>query len=133
MLQSYCAVAPCICIPRHFPLFNPALTLYCATGAYLRHAVGGGIPQPLHNCVSAGLRSGTPPRGFPFGAEPALRRGGDDDRRRAFPSPRQAVVAVRNPVFRHARSWRHAGRTKSPRDNATPEVVAGCPLQRKPR
>ena len=96
MLQSYSAVAPCICIPRHSPLFNHALTLYCATGAYLRHAVGGGIPQPLHNCVSAGLRSGTPPRGFPSGAAPALRRGGDDDRRRAFPPPRrwwQAVIA----------------------------------------
>ena len=39
--------------------------------------------------------------------------GGDDDRRRAFPPPRQAVAAVRNPVFRHAGSWRHAGRAKS--------------------
>ena len=39
--------------------------------------------------------------------------GGDNDRRRAFPPPRQAVAAVRNPVFRHAGSWRHAGRAKS--------------------
>ena len=72
MVQSYCAVAPCICILSHSSLFNLALTLHCATGAYLRHAVVGGTPQPLHNCVSAGsLRSGTPPRGFPSGAAPA--------------------------------------------------------------
>ena len=71
-MQSYCAVAPCICILSHSPLFNLALTLHCATGAYLRHTVVGGTPQPLHNCVSAGLlQSGTPPRGFPSGAAPA--------------------------------------------------------------
>ena len=71
-MQSYCAVAPCICILSHSSLFNLALTLHCATGAYLRHTVVGGTPQPLHNCVSAGsLRSGTPPRGFPSGAAPA--------------------------------------------------------------
>ena len=52
--------------------------------------------------------------------------GGDDDRRRAFPPPRQAVAAVRNPVFRHAGSWRHAGRAKSLDLNRTPEVVRGC-------
>ena len=102
----------------------------------------GGHLATLHNCVSAGLCSGTPPRGFqpmqpshcgglepsPCGVRRAISslRGSDDDRRRAFPPPRQAVAAVRNPVFRHAGSWRHAGRAKSLDLNRTPEVVRGC-------
>ena len=37
------------------------------------------------------------------------------------------VAAVRSPVFRHAGSWRHAGRAWwCPTQIATPEVVAGC-------
>ena len=99
-MQSYCAVAPCICILSHSSLFNLALTLHCATGAYLRHTVVGGTPQPLHNCVSAGsLQSGTPPRGFPSGAAPPAARGGDDDRRRAFPPPRRWWQPCVTPYF----------------------------------
>ena len=52
--------------------------------------------------------------------------GGDNDRRRAFPPPRQAVAAVRNPVFRRPGCRRHAGRVKSLDLNRTPEVVRGC-------
>ena len=65
MTQSYSPSARRIRISYQFPLFNHTLTRPDATGAYLRHAVVGGTSQPLHNCVSAGLRSGTPPRGFP--------------------------------------------------------------------
>ena len=49
-----------------------------------------------------------------------------DDQRRTFQPPRQVVAAVRSPVFRHAGSWRHAGRAKSLDLNRTPEVVRGC-------
>ena len=58
MAQSYDAIASCICIPLHFPLFNPALTLYCATGAYLRHTVVGGTPQ-LRKCRVVTFRHAT--------------------------------------------------------------------------
>lgn len=68
MPQSYNPIAGGDRISLHFPLFNLALTYRGATGAYLRHAVVGGISQPLHNCVGAGsLWTGTPPRGFPSG------------------------------------------------------------------
>ena len=55
MLQSYSAIAPCICILSHSSLFNLALTLHCATGAYLRHAVVGGTPQ-LRKCRVVTIR-----------------------------------------------------------------------------
>ena len=38
--------------------------------------------------------------------------GGDDDKRRTFPPPRQAVAAVRSPVFRRPGRRRHAGCTE---------------------
>ena len=41
-----------------------------------------------------------------------LRRSGDDAQRRTFPPPRQAVAAVRSPVFRRPGRRRHAGCTE---------------------
>ena len=73
MSQRYNHIAGGNGISLHYLLFNLALTHPGATGAYLRHAVVGAISNPLHNCVSAGLRSGTPLRGFPPGAASALR------------------------------------------------------------
>ena len=115
MSQRYNHIAGGNGISLHNLLFNLALTHPGATGAYLRHAVVRAISQPLHNCVSAGLRSGTPLRGFPSGAASAhrlceqstsppttgrsLRNDGDDDRRRTFLLPREGLQPCVAPYF----------------------------------
>ena len=55
-----------------------------------------------------------------------LRRSGDDAQRRTFPPPRQAVAAVRSPVFRRPGVGDMRG-APSPSPIATPEAVAGSP------
>ena len=75
MTQSYSPSTGRIRISLHFPLFNHTLTRLATTGAYLRHAVVGGTSQSLHNCVSAGLRSGTPHLWLSAGAAIALENG----------------------------------------------------------
>ena len=53
--------------------------------------------------------------------------GGADDKRRAFLQPRQAVGAVRNPVFRRLGiKSATCGAQQARPTIATPEAVAGC-------